>query len=1053
MHYSLLSNAQEGSYRFLNITARDGFNPAIVTSMIQDRKGYIWYGSRNGLFKYDGYKTERFANKYNLANTISSNYVCSIAEDNKGKIWISTATEGLNCFDPVKKRFTRYRHKEGDPNTLVTDRMKRLYIDSKNRIWIGYAGDGWTVYDQTTTRMHHYRVKTTNINAYGYDDANTPDPFLEDRNGGMWITSACGLHFHDTNNHIVTYHDINRKNAPTPDNLFISILQTDDTTLWLGTWGAGLKKFNTRTKQFTQYLYDKINPVASIHNIVLQIVPKTGTEFWVGTADKGLGIFDIVSGKFRFIPHDPENPESPLPGECYKLFKDRSGTLWASFYTGISSIMSRQVYLKRTAIQRLPTEYQKTFDPVTFYKDTATDLLYVGCIAGKGLYIIDEKKSTETIIRVPNSKSEFPGFEGVGIDAIVPLNARELLLATNYGICIYEKSTRKIRVVTIKDQDQKTVSVTDFVKCSNGFWCNSYPTNGFYFIDSTLTTAVHYNRQKSSPILFTGPRQHLAFVENDSVIWVSVFDSGLYRMNPAKNTLKLLNNRLDKTFFGKSMVKAGPHKYWFSTEHQGLFSLQQEANDSFTCKQYGEEAGLASEFMYNIVVDKNKNIVASTNKGPSLYLENQDKFISYSANNLIADKRGEFSALYSAEDGYMYVGIVGEYVRWHPDSLIASLTKPDLYLTSIKIFDKEYKDTIDVAKLSEIELPYDRNTVSVAFTALDFAAPQAIQYAYKMDGINENWEPVGSDRTVTFSRLAPDNYTLHIKAISGMGLAANKEITLQILINPPFWRTWWFILLCVIVVAVIIIVIFRYRVAAIRKEEDTKTKFSKMMAEVEMKALRAQMNPHFLFNCLNSINRYIVVNDTVNASGYLTKFSKLIRLILDNSANDATSLDNEIALLRLYIEMEFMRFDGKFTYDISIDKSLSCETISIPSMIIQPYIENAIWHGLLNKGVNGHLLVTVAGKGPGELEVIIEDNGIGREKAKEMKSKSTLKQKSYGMKITNDRIKAMNQLYDAGASVTIEDLKSADNEPRGTRVILKIPYTKLATESGMLQFL
>ncbi|MCF8450879.1 MAG: histidine kinase [Taibaiella sp.] len=1048
-----MSNAQEGSYRFLNITARDGFNPAIVTSMIQDRKGYIWYGSLNGLYKYDGYKTERHVNKYNKQNTISENSVYSIVEDKDGNIWISTATEGVNCFDPIKKRFTQYRHKKGDNNSIVSNRMKRLYIDSKNRLWIGYAGDGWTVYDLKTKNMRHYLAKPTNINFYGFDGANTPDPFLEDRNGGMWITSACGLHFHDTNNHIVTYHDINRKNAPTPDNLFISILQTDDTTLWLGTWGAGLKKFNTRTKQFTQYLYDKINPVASIHNIVLQIVPKTGTELWVGTADKGLGIFDMVSGKFRFIPHDPENPESPLPGECYKLLKDKSGTLWAGFYSGLSRIILTQKNIKRTAIRKSTREYNKTFYPAAFFKDTASGLLYVGCISGKGLYIIDDKTDDETIVKVPDSKVRFSEFDAVSISAIVPLNSQELLLATNLGICVYQKSTRKIRRIRIRDQEGKPVYALEFLKANDGYWCNSYPTNGYYFINNELTTGVHYGRQKTSPVNFTSPRQHVVYVENDTLIWVSVFDSGLYRMNPATNSLKLINNKADKTFFGKCLLKGPDAGYWFCTENQGVFSLKREQNDSFTIRQYGEEAGLASEYLTNAVLDKNNRIVVSTYGGPSVYFEHQDRFVSYSVNNLISDNRVEFSEVYCADDGYLYVGTVGEYLTWHPDSVMASLTIPDLYLTSVKIFDKEYNDTIDVEKLSAIEIPYDRNTVSVAFTALDFAAPQAIQYAYKMDGINENWEPVGSDRTVTFSRLAPDKYTLHVKAISGMGLAANKEITLQILINPPFWRTWWFILLCVIVVTVIIIAIFRYRVAAIRKEEDTKTKFSKMMAEVEMKALRAQMNPHFLFNCLNSINRYIVVNDTVNASGYLTKFSKLIRLILDNSANDATSLDNEIALLRLYIEMEFMRFDGKFTYDISIDKSLSCETISIPSMIIQPYIENAIWHGLLNKGVNGHLLVTVAGKGPGELEVIIEDNGIGREKAKEMKSKSTLKQKSYGMKITNDRIKAMNQLYDAGASVTIEDLKSADNEPRGTRVILKIPYTKLATESGMLQFL
>ena len=219
------------------------------------------------------------------------------------------------------------------------------------------------------------------------------------------------------------------------------------------------------------------------------------------------------------------------------------------------------------------------------------------------------------------------------------------------------------------------------------------------------------------------------------------------------------------------------------------------------------------------------------------------------------------------------------------------------------------------------------------------------------------------------------------------------------------------------------------------------------MAEVEMKALRAQMNPHFLFNCLNSINRYIVINDTVKASGYLTKFSKLIRLILDNSANDTTSLENEIAMLKLYLEMESMRFEGKFTYHIETDRTLAIDTIIIPSMIIQPYIENAIWHGLLNKGDNGHLEINFISKGTEELEVIIEDDGVGRVKAKELKSKNALKNKSYGMKITNDRIKVLNQLYDAAAKVVIEDLYEKNGEAGGTRVILHIPYNQKKKDS------
>jgi LytS/YehU family sensor histidine kinase len=321
-----------------------------------------------------------------------------------------------------------------------------------------------------------------------------------------------------------------------------------------------------------------------------------------------------------------------------------------------------------------------------------------------------------------------------------------------------------------------------------------------------------------------------------------------------------------------------------------------------------------------------------------------------------------------------------------------------------------------------------------------------MQYAYKMDGIDRDW--IYSDRRyLSYSGIPPGKYLLHIKAINGTGVMSN-EISLRIIIHPPFWKTWWFIATCIVAGIALIVVVFRYRVTQIKREERLKTDFNKKMAEVEMKALRAQMNPHFLFNCLNSINRYIVINDTVKASSYLTKFSKLIRLILDNSSSDTTTLDSEITLLKLYIEMESMRFDGKFTFSIDIDTTLRVDTVIIPTMIIQPYVENAIWHGLLNKGDSGQLMLKFIDKGLHELEVIIEDNGVGREKAKELKRKNSLKNKSFGMQITNDRIKVLNQLYDAAAHVKIKDLINKDGTPAGTRVILHIPYDKMKNNSS-----
>lgn len=206
-----------------------------------------------------------------------------------------------------------------------------------------------------------------------------------------------------------------------------------------------------------------------------------------------------------------------------------------------------------------------------------------------------------------------------------------------------------------------------------------------------------------------------------------------------------------------------------------------------------------------------------------------------------------------------------------------------------------------------------------------------------------------------------------------------------------------------------------------------------------MQALRAQMNPHFIFNCLNSINRYIVKSDQATASLYLTRFAKLIRLILDNSNSKTVTLTNELEALRLYIEMESIRFEKKFSYKIIVADDVQPDSIYVPPLIIQPYVENAIWHGLLHKEEAGELVIHINRTKSGMLECVIEDNGVGREKAKELRSKSASGKKSLGMKLTEDRLALLNREAQFDSSVEVQDMKTQGGEARGTRVIVKIP--------------
>ena len=224
-----------------------------------------------------------------------------------------------------------------------------------------------------------------------------------------------------------------------------------------------------------------------------------------------------------------------------------------------------------------------------------------------------------------------------------------------------------------------------------------------------------------------------------------------------------------------------------------------------------------------------------------------------------------------------------------------------------------------------------------------------------------------------------------------------------------------------------------------QKIKQVETQFEKKIAETEMTALRAQMNPHFIFNCLNSIKLYTLENDSQTASGYLTKFSQLIRLVLENSRSEKVTLQKELETLKLYIELEAMRFKNKVKYQINVVPHIDQQYIEIPPLLLQPYVENAIWHGLMHKPEGGNISIDISQPEEDLLHIEISDDGIGREKAKEHKSKSATRQKSFGLKMTSERLNAINHIYQTNTEVKIFDLVDTEGNAAGTKVIIEIP--------------
>ena len=335
-----------------------------------------------------------------------------------------------------------------------------------------------------------------------------------------------------------------------------------------------------------------------------------------------------------------------------------------------------------------------------------------------------------------------------------------------------------------------------------------------------------------------------------------------------------------------------------------------------------------------------------------------------------------------------------------------------------------------------LTLAYDNNYFTIQFLGVTIQSPNKVRYQYKLEGLDENWSALSARSEATYGHVPFGHYTFKVKAMNGDGYWS-KELSYPIVVRPPWWRTWWSSLIFALVFCGIVYSVFKYRLNQIHAQHEIELERHRA-AELEMQALRAQMNPHFIFNSLNSINLFILENDRQRASEYLTKFSRLIRLILHNSREEVIPLEKELEALNLYLELESLRFERRFKYKISVEDNVDVTQVKVPPLIIQPLAENAIWHGLMQKKEEGHLEIKL-GKQEETLFCKIIDDGIGRKKAAETKNKFSSGGKSLGMRITANRIANLRNIAEDENQIEITDIVREDGSPAGTEVLLKIP--------------
>ena len=901
-------------------------------------------------------------------------WVTSISQDSSKNLIIGTL-EGLSVFDGNK--FINYTEQNGLPNNYINSiATKDAETAIATRSGLCYLKNNQITKDSRFTDIEITKVKSV------YKDYIVTTPkkiFIVSKNKVQTICQFFAL----------------------SDTLITSIETDKNETLWIGT-NKGLYYINN---------YDLQNGVkrpipAIIKDAISCIYVDYKNTLWIGSNESLLTYFNNEVTYYQISKDENAN-------NVYCITSDYEQNIWIGTRSGLFQFrdegfvsFNKEDGLKNAFIHGIAVDKNNN--------------VWFGT-AGAGLYKYDNKQ----FINYSTSN----GLSGNIISGVILDSLNRLWIATDKGLCY--QANNKISISTVVSKDMVYCL---FLDNKNSLWLglkdkiarieniNKYPKSNVTYFNLPLPVSIS-DFQMSS-----------ICQDANGTIYMASFLGGLFMYDgkEIKDITKLYG--LQTRTIVDVIVSA--NNYLFVATLDGIYVVNL---DNKSVEKITEDDGLSSNLVYSLfITDNGQTLWAGTNQGANK-IDLQTFFQSHIKNILSFGKTEGFKGLEcntgglcKDNSGSIWFGTVNGLVKHNPIKYVANDNEAKLSFTKMKLF---YNDTILSQKA---KLASNLNNIRFDFVGICLTNPEKVLYIHKLEGFEKSWSPSTTQNNVTYSNLPPGNYIFKVRCCNNQGVWSTEPLTFSFSVDAPYWQHWWFMLSVLVFIALIIFTIFRIRLNQLKREQEKESKTQIEIAKNELKALRAQMNPHFLFNSLNSIQHYIISNKGDEAVFYLNRFAKLMRMILSNSEKTNITLNEEINGLKIYIELEQMRFSNLFNFNINVDKTIDADYEQIPSMLLQPYVENAILHGLVPKNGGGLLQINFFIK-DNFLHVIIEDNGIGRKKSAEVKSHSTKSHTSMGMKITKDRLRLLSNVEQISYTINFIDLQDVHGNPTGTRAEITWP--------------
>ncbi len=984
----LLTRGQQ--YNIQVFSVRNGLSQSQVYDVVQDQNGLIWAGTRGGgVSIYDGHRFTSLNSKSNLEGT----YINCFLLDPQGRMWVGT-DNSLERFDG--SQFIRFKE-------LQSNLSVNALANYDEAVFIG-CSSGLFKHDISGISEIE-ELQGLSVVAL----CSTESGLMGAVEEGLFLWKARKL------NWLEIPEDI------TPD--LVNVLFEDSKgTVWIGTYGEGVWKYD-------QNEFTKVQLPNTKGRVIFDVLERQNKEVWLASLDDGIFICG-ENGEVKSL-----NKENGLPvNQVRSLWEDDWGNVWIGTSGAGLAKFSGQDFMHWDQSNGLPGPQIYS---VTQQGDS---IVWIGA-ADEGLV----KMRLSPSIRI----NQEPTLRGQKVKALFTDHLGRVWAGTDgKGIRVLDQShsfwlnqsdglgSNWIRFIT-EDHKQRV-----YVATAGGGICRLTPEN----IECSSYSAEVFNTNSGLP----ENRVNCLQVDTQNRVWFGTVGHGMGVLLEDGTALSF------DTSFGlpgngvRSLALDGYNQLWIGTSGNGIARMDLDA-ETLKIEPFEANSSLSSTNIYFLLFDHLEHLWVGTERGVDhLKLDVSRKVIDierYGKNEGYEGIEACTNAAYSSEDGTLWFGTIDGLSKHHPEMRTKVSAGPKIRIQNLNLFYKPLSETPQRIFLDQrgmlkdtLVFTYEQNHVGFDFLGVHQQFPDDVVYQWYLEGEETGWTPQSPRTTATYSNLAPGTYVFHLKACVKEGpCAEERPIVLHIL--RPFWMETWFFICAIGAMTLMIVGFFFWRVQVIKqnaKDRNQRLSLERDVIELEQKALRLQMNPHFIFNTLNSIQGLIARKDEKTSRLYLSKFSRLMRQILEHSREELIPLEEECQALTNYLELEQFTHENAFTFEIETE--VDATLYMVPPLVVQPFVENAIVHGILPKG-SGHVKVYIYPNQDG-IYIDVEDDGVGRAKAAELKAELHSGHRSAGVEVTTERLQLLADEAKKKHQV-LEIIDKTDDNGISTGTIVRIWLPKL----------